>query len=108
MPDWEAALIAYVVMLIIGGTEAAPVAVAGSWGFALFMLIDQIGSGGQTLPQLLNGLKGAVAKPAAPSGAPYGLPRNPEPNQPAGPAVPTTGYTCYDSQGRPYHSDIPC
>ena|SRR5215831_16019959 len=73
MQDWEAALVAYVIALVVAQTEAAPVAIALSWGAAVFMLIDQVGSGGSTLPNFLSGISGSLTSaapgvPAAPSG----------------------------------------
>jgi hypothetical protein len=71
--DWTAALVAYVIALVAAETEAAPVAVALSWGVAVFMVIDQIGAGGASVPQLLSNIGKAAGQPAqAGSGAQAG------------------------------------
>ena len=63
LQDWQAAIVGYFVAIIIAGTEAAPLAVAGSWGIAIMMLLDQA-SGGNTLGSLINSVQGAATAPS--------------------------------------------
>ena len=63
LQDWQAAIAGYVVALIIANTEAAPLAVAGSWGIAIMMLLDQA-AGGNTLGSLISSVQGAAAQPS--------------------------------------------
>lgn len=63
LQDWQAAIVGYFIAILMAGTEAAPLAVAGSWGIAIFMLLDQA-SGGQTLGTLISSVQGAAAQPS--------------------------------------------
>lgn len=64
MLDWEAALLGYIIAMVIAETEAAPVAVAGAWGVAIFMLIDQVATGGATLGKLTGAISSSASQPA--------------------------------------------
>ena len=80
MKDWQAAIVGYIAMLLVAETEAAPLAVVMSWGIAVFMLIDQVGSGGATLSTLTNSLRAGIATStpntsATPSAEPSQLPQ---------------------------------
>ena len=83
LKDWQAAIVGYFAAILIAGTEAAPLAVAGSWGIAIFMLLDQA-SGGQTLGSLINNVQTAAGQPG------QSLANTP-PSQVSGAGGPATG-----------------
>lgn len=64
MKDWQAALVAYIVALLLAETEAAPLAVVMSWALAVEQVLETASSGAKPLQDLFNA--GATSGPALP------------------------------------------
>jgi hypothetical protein len=59
--DWQAALVGYFLALVVAQTEAAPIAVAVSWGTAIFLVLDQAASGGNVFSSIIQQIQTGVA-----------------------------------------------